>query len=62
MSRKLTLIQAISETLQRIENLESRPDGDASGAHDELDNLQSLLPSGSGIDSGTTSRRLSTSS
>ena len=51
--RLTTLVAEISTTLQRIETLESRTNGDSSQARETLETLIAMMPSGSGIDCGT---------
>lgn len=48
-----TLIQAIASEVTRYHNLAKMPDGDTSKAQDCIDQLEKMLPSGSGIDCGT---------
>lgn len=52
MKRK-TLIQAIASEVTRYHNLASMQAGDTSKAQDCIDQLEKMLPSGSGIDCGT---------
>lgn len=48
-----TLIQAIASEVNRYHNLCDMPHGEPQSAVDAIDQLEKMLPSGSGIDCGT---------